>query len=495
MTNFNTLNLHENLLKGLEKMGFDAPTEIQQEMIPAAIEGKDVMASAATGSGKTAAFLLPTFHKFLSNPDESKAKRKKRGPRVLILTPTRELAEQVMKVATDIRVFTDISVKSVVGGVPIMKHKRMLREVVDVLVATPGRLIDLMKQGDVHLQDVDTFILDEADRMLDMGFSEDVLKISKAVKAERQTLLVSATLEGRNLEKIIKQVMSEPVTIELTSATDKHEHITQVIYRASDMVHKIKMIKELSKNSDIWQAVIFTATKSMTEKLALELSSMGEKVDILNGDMRQSARKVSIKRMQSGQIRFLVATDVAARGLDIKELTHVINFDLPRQPEDYIHRIGRVGRAGKEGEAISLVANDQWPVMKDIQHMMDMRPEERVIEGLEWRPSKASEKRKAKAKVAKKQEKRNVKKSSASKAKIKPAGSAASKTENAKPSNGKSTKKRFATGGKPNGKPGKNVRFKKADGAKAKRSTKGAKSSGKPAKVKSLVGRIGGARA
>tara|TARA_R110000868_G_scaffold189695_4_gene433186 strand:- start:2684 stop:4435 length:1752 start_codon:yes stop_codon:yes gene_type:complete len=394
MTLFKDLNLHEDLLQSLNKMGFEKATEIQSEFIPVALEGGDVMASAQTGSGKTAAFLLPAFQKFLSNPDESKAQRKKRGPRILILTPTRELADQVMKVANELRAFTDMTVRSVVGGVPIMKHKRMLRETVDVLVATPGRLIDLMKQGDVHLRDVETFILDEADRMLDMGFSEDVLRISKATPTHRQAMLLSATLDGK-VGGVINQIMNKPKSIELTQATQKHDNITQCLYRANDASGKQAILDTLIEDNNIWQAVIFAGTKSMTEKLAGRLKAQGEKADFLNGDMRQSARTSVVRRMQAGQIRFLVATDVAARGLDIKKLTHVINFDLPRNSEDYIHRIGRVGRAGNAGDAISLVSNDQWGLMAGIERMLGETLEQKMVEGLEYVPSKSKSKGKS----------------------------------------------------------------------------------------------------
>lgn len=391
MTLFKDLNLHEDLLKSIEKMGFEKATEIQAKFIPMALEGGDIMASAQTGSGKTGAFLMPAFQKFLMNPDASKAQRKKRGPRILVLTPTRELADQVMKVANELRSFTDMTVRSVVGGVPIMKHKRMLRETVDVLVATPGRLIDLMKQGDVHLRDVETFILDEADRMLDMGFSEDVLKISKATPTNRQAMLLSATLEGKT-GGIVNQIMKNPKSIELTQATQKHDNITQVIYRASDAAHKQALLDTLIEDNSIWQAVIFAGTKAMTEKIAGRLKAQGEKADFLNGDMRQSARTSVVRRMQAGQIRFLVATDVAARGLDIKKLTHVINFDLPRNSEDYIHRIGRVGRAGNTGDAISLVSNEQWGLMCGIERMLGESLEQKMVEGLEYTPSKSRSK-------------------------------------------------------------------------------------------------------
>ncbi len=397
MTKFADFNLHKDLMKSLEKMGFDTPTDIQAELVPLALKGQDVMASAQTGSGKTAAFLLPAFQRLLEKPDESKAARRKRGPRVLILTPTRELADQVMKVATELRSFTDLTAKSVVGGIPIFKHLKAMEGIVDVLVATPGRLIDLMKRKAVDLSSVETFVLDEADRMLDMGFSTDVLTISQAVGTKRQTMLLSATLEG-NIASVVKQVMDNPQKIELTHSTQRHENITQCAYRANDAAHKNELLAELLKDNAIWQAVIFVATKRMVEKMAKRLSEAGHKVDFLHGDMRQSARNKAMKRMQAGHVRLLVATDVAARGLDIKELTHVINFDMPRNSEDYIHRIGRVGRAGKAGDAISLVSHEQWGELMSVERLIGHGIEQKEIEGMEPTRGAPSGKKKPKRK-------------------------------------------------------------------------------------------------
>lgn len=414
MTTFADLKLHKNLMKSLEKLGFDTPTEIQAQFIPQALMGNDVMASAQTGSGKTAAFLLPAFQKFLENPDESRAYRRARGPRVLVLTPTRELAAQVMKVATELRHFTSISVGSVTGGMPIAKQQRMLKETIDVLVGTPGRLIDLMNRGDLLLDDIDTFIIDEADRMLDMGFSDDVLKISAACGSKRQAMLLSATLDGGDIQSVVAQVMHKPIKIELTHAAHKHENITQCMYRAKDFHHKVKLLEALLQDQAIWQMVIFCGTKTMTEKLTKKLREDGWEADALHGDMRQSARNRSIRGMQSGKTKILVATDVAARGLDIKEMTHVINFDLPQNSEDYIHRIGRVGRGGKQGHAISLVSKQQWGMMMQIERMMANPVLQKEIKGLEYVPEKkkkgGEQKKSAKPKARKPKNRKDIEK-------------------------------------------------------------------------------------
>lgn len=399
MTQFADFDLKHNIMQSLEKMGFTTPTEIQGQFIPEALKGGDVMASAQTGSGKTVAFLIPAFQKLLENPENSKARRKN-GPRVLVLTPTRELAAQVMEVANELQAFSRVTVKSVTGGVAMAKHINMFRTGMDVLVATPGRMVDLMNRGIADLSNVEVFILDEADRMLDMGFSTDVLKISNATSKQRQTMLLSATLDGK-VGGVIKQVMTKPTTIELAHATKRHDNITQCLYLAKDREHKYALIEELVKDKNIWQGVIFMATKRMTEKMAKRLGEQGETVAFLHGDMRQSARNKAVKKMQKGEIRFLIATDVAARGLDIDELTHVINFDLPQCAEDYIHRIGRVGRAGRKGDAITLASNDQRAELADVEHLLGIKIAKKTIEGLEYVPSKDFEKRSKKSSTGK----------------------------------------------------------------------------------------------
>jgi superfamily II DNA/RNA helicase len=270
----------------------------------------------------------------------------------------------------------------------------------DVLVATPGRMVDLMNRGIADLSGVDTFILDEADRMLDMGFSTDVLKISNATAKNRQTMLLSATLDGK-VGGVIKKVMKQPITIELAHATKRHDNITQCLYLSKDREHKYAILEKLIEDASIWQAVIFMATKRMTEKMAKRLGEQGESVAFLHGDMRQSARNKAIKKMQKNEVRFLVATDVAARGLDIDELTHVINFDLPQCPEDYIHRIGRVGRAGRKGAAITLASNDQREELADVEHLLKIKIEQKMMEGLEYVPPKNDGKRSKKSTTGK----------------------------------------------------------------------------------------------
>ena len=463
MSKFADFELKSNIMKSLEKMGFDEPTEIQKEFIPLAMNGGDVMASAQTGSGKTAAFLIPAFQKLLTDTENSKSRRKN-GPRVLILTPTRELASQVMQVAESLQQFSRVKAKSVTGGVPMTKHVNMFRQGMDILVATPGRMVDLMKRDIADLSGVEIFVLDEADRMLDMGFSEDVLKISNATNKKRQTMLLSATLDGK-VGGVIKKVMNNPQTIELAHATKRHDNITQCLYLSKDRIHKEAIMDNIIANPKVWQAVIFMATKRMTEKMAKRLSENGETVAFLHGDMRQSARNQAIRKMQKGEVRFLVATDVAARGLDIDELTHVINFDLPQCPEDYIHRIGRVGRAGKKGAAISLVSNDQRAELSDIEYLIGHKIEVQTIEGLEYVPSKnagkskkntsgkggarrgQSKKPKAKAKNSGKQFKQNTSKNTEKEPTVNGERSKSKWVKKSKPNKGSGAPKTFSKDG------------------------------------------------
>lgn len=396
MTLFADFDLHQNTLKALEKMGFTTATEIQEQFIPAALKGDDVMASAQTGSGKTAAFLIPAFEKLFNN-HQTKKSRMGQGPRVLVLTPTRELAAQVMEVANQLQAFSRLNIGSVTGGVSMHKQVNMFRKGVDVLVATPGRMVDLINRDIADLSQVEIFVLDEADRMLDMGFSKDVLTISNSTPKERQTMLLSATLDGK-VGGMVKKVMNNPFNIELSHAQHRHDNIEQYLYLAKDKPHKTELLDALIEDNNIWQAVIFMKTKYSTEKMAKHLSQNGEMAIFIHGDMRQSARNNAIRKMQKGEVRFLIATDVAARGLDIDALTHVINFDLPQCPEDYTHRIGRVGRAGKKGVAISLVSNDQKAELADIEHLIGLKIEQRMMEGLEYTPKKGDKKPKDKPK-------------------------------------------------------------------------------------------------
>lgn len=379
---FKKLELHEKLLKAVAACGFDQPSDIQREAIPAVLSGRDLMASAQTGTGKTAAFVLPALHKLITAPG-----KQGRGPRVLVLTPTRELALQVNDNIHQFSRFSRFITGTVVGGMPYPPQMKMLRNQLDLLVATPGRLMDHMEKGRVDFSRLEILVLDEADRMLDMGFVNAVKKIANAMPKTRQTLLFSATLEGKILG-IAKQLLKDPVRIQLASNTDRHASISQHAHRTDDTAHKHNLLSHYARDADLLQAVIFTATKRGADRLSKKLAAEGHASAALHGDMSQNKRKRTVDNMQRGKVRLLVATDVAARGLDISGITHVINYDMPMVAEDYIHRIGRTGRAGAKGTAISLVGPDDYHKVSDIKRMTGSDLNWAIVEGLE--PTRAA---------------------------------------------------------------------------------------------------------
>jgi len=381
---FEELGLDSRLLRAVKGSGFQQPTDIQRQAIPLGLAGKDLMASAQTGTGKTAAFVLPSLQRLLKP-----ATKRGAGPRALVLTPTRELALQISDAVAQFGRFCRLTTGNLVGGMPYPPQNRMLREPLDLLVATPGRLLDHMSQGHVNFSRLEVLILDEADRMLDMGFIQPVKTIAAALPTARQTLLFSATLEGQVLQ-IAKVLMKNPERIQLAANRDRHARITQRMYQADDAGHKHKLLAHYLVQDELTQALVFTATKRGARRMAKVLDAQGHATAALHGDMSQSARKRAVERMRRGKIRVLVATDVAARGLDICSISHVINFDLPMVAEDYIHRIGRTGRAQASGTAISLVAPDDRSKLSQIERITGRRLERGVVVGLEpnVRPSR-----------------------------------------------------------------------------------------------------------
>ncbi len=374
---FKDLKLNSNLLRAIDVAGFEQATDIQREAIPVVLSGKDLMASAQTGTGKTAAFVLPALQ-MLAEPSKGKGK----GPRVLVLTPTRELATQVNENISQFSKFSKITTGTVVGGMPYPPQMRMLRKPLDLLVATPGRLMDHMDSGRIDFSRLEILVLDEADRMLDMGFVDAVNDIAAATPANRQTLLFSATLEGRVL-KVAQQLLKNPARVQLAANKERHASIDQQIHQADDIRHKHSLLSHYIDQKMLTQAVIFTSTKRGADRLAKTLSAQGHASAPLHGDMNQNQRKRTVDRMRRGNVRLLVATDVAARGLDIKGISHVINFDMPMVAEDYIHRIGRTGRAGAKGTAVSLVGPDDWSKLAGIERLTGNTLERKVIEGIE----------------------------------------------------------------------------------------------------------------
>ncbi|MFQ5469505.1 MAG: DEAD/DEAH box helicase [Gammaproteobacteria bacterium] len=374
---FNELNLDEKLLRAVTACGFSQATDIQREAIPVVLTGGDLMASAQTGTGKTAAFVLPAMQR-LMKPSGKRGK----GPRVLVLTPTRELAMQVDENIRQLGRYCKYTAGNVVGGMPYPPQLRLLKKPLDLLVATPGRLMDHMEQDRVDFSRLEMLVLDEADRMLDMGFIDDVKKIARAMPKMRQTLLFSATLEGKVLS-IANELLKKPKRIQLAANNERHKSIRQHAFHADDADHKHRLLSHHLSCDSLTQAVVFTATKRGADKLARKLSKLGHASAALHGDMRQAARKKTVERMRRGRYKLLVATDVAARGLDIKGISHVINFDLPTMAEDYIHRIGRTGRGGAKGTAISFIGPNDWKSLSGIERLTGTPLERSIIPGLE----------------------------------------------------------------------------------------------------------------
>ena len=374
---FADLNLDKNILSAVSSEGYESPTPIQAQAIPFALDGRDIMASAQTGSGKTAAFLLPTLQK-LTKRSEKPGK----GPRALVLTPTRELAAQVEKnalaYAKNMRWFRTVSI---VGGASFGYQTRALSKPVDLIVATPGRLMDLMQSGKVDFDRLEVLILDEADRMLDMGFIDDIETIVEATPSDRQTLLFSATWDGA-VGKLARKLTKDPEVVEVERVDDQGKIEEQLLY-CDDMRHKNRLLDHILRDANIDQCVIFTSTKAMTEVIADELYEKGFAANCLHGDMPQGWRNRTLMDLRKGRCKILVATDVAARGIDVPTITHVINYDLPKQAEDYVHRIGRTGRAGRTGIAITFAEVNEYVKVHKIEKYIGRKLPELTIEGME----------------------------------------------------------------------------------------------------------------
>ena len=374
---FADLNLDKNILSAVRSEGYESPTPIQAQAIPFALDGRDIMASAQTGSGKTAAFLLPTLQK-LTKRSEKPGK----GPRALVLTPTRELAAQVEKnalaYAKNMRWFRTVSI---VGGASFGYQTRALSKPVDLIVATPGRLMDLMQSGKVDFARLEVLILDEADRMLDMGFIDDIETIVEATPTDRQTLLFSATWDGA-VGKLARKLTKDPEIIEVERVDDQGKIEEQLLY-CDDMRHKNRLLDHILRDANIDQCVIFTSTKAMTEVIADELYEKGFAANCLHGDMPQGWRNRTLMDLRKGRCKILVATDVAARGIDVPTITHVINYDLPKQAEDYVHRIGRTGRAGRTGIAITFAEVNEYVKVHKIEKYIGRKLPELTVEGME----------------------------------------------------------------------------------------------------------------
>ncbi len=381
---FKSLGLSEPILRAIEKKGYDTPSPIQVKAIPPVLEGKDVLASAQTGTGKTAGFTLPMLHLLSENPKE-----KYRPIRALVLTPTRELAAQVHANVKEYSEFLNIRSTVIFGGVNQKPQVNKLSQGVDILVATPGRLIDLENQGLLSLKRVEIFVLDEADRMLDMGFLRDIERVMKLMPDKRQNLMFSATF-SKDIKKLAYSILNNPVQVEATPENTAVEIIEQKVYRVAKGLKTGLIIKLISEGN--WkQVLVFNRTKHGANKLCKKMISAGITASAIHGNKSQGARTKALAGFKNGSVRVLVATDIAARGLDIPLLPHVINFELPNISEDYVHRIGRTGRAGASGEAISLVSADETSYLRDIEKLIDMKIDVEVVEGFEPDPNASRE--------------------------------------------------------------------------------------------------------
>ncbi|WGE63210.1 ATP-dependent RNA helicase SrmB [Actinobacillus equuli subsp. haemolyticus] len=377
---FEELDLAPQLLKALNKKGYKRPTAVQAETIPHALDGRDLLGSAPTGTGKTAAFLLPAIQHLLDYP-----RRKPGAPRILILTPTRELAMQVAEEAQAFAEFTKLSIATITGGVAYQNHSEVFNSNQDIVVATPGRLMQYIKEENFDCRAVEILIFDEADRMLQMGFGQDAEKIAAETRWRKHTWLFSATLEGELLVDFTDRILDNPLKIDAEPSRRERKKIQQWYYHADNLEHKTKLLARLISTMEMEKAIVFVRRREDVRELSDTLRKRGLRSTYLEGDMAQTQRNQAITRLKEGVVNVLVATDVAARGIDIDDVDYVVNFDLPYSADTYLHRIGRTARAGKKGSAISLVEAHDYKLLGKIKRYTEELLKPRVIEGLEPR--------------------------------------------------------------------------------------------------------------
>ena len=407
---FSEFDLDTKLLNAIDKMGYETPTSIQQQAIPEALQGLDILASAPTGTGKTAAFLIPAIQYLMDFP-----RRDPGFARVLIMTPTRELAYQIHEQCELLAKGTHLKIGVVTGGINYGTHKEIFENNNDILIATPGRLMEYLETENFHAENVEMLILDEADRMLDMGFRKEMLRICDEAKNRRQCFLFSATLEGDSVELFAERILNDPALLEAESSRKEKAKIHQWVHLADDYHHKLELLVNTLNGPDVSKAIVFVKTRERLETLIGELTNNGVKAAWLRGEMPQDKRMKAMENFHSGKTRILIATDVAARGIDVSDISHVINFDMPRTADVYVHRIGRTGRAGKKGIAISLVEAHDIGILYKVERYTEQKLKRRIIKGLEPQhkeakppakkrkdPVKMKAKKKAKAKIKKK---------------------------------------------------------------------------------------------
>ena len=374
---FSELGLSAELLRATNKQGYEEATPIQQQAIPLILEGHDLLAGAQTGTGKTAGFTLPLLQRL----QESQQPGNKRRIRALILVPTRELAAQVAESVEVYGRYLPFKSAVIFGGVSINPQLQKLGRGVDIVIATPGRLLDHMQRGTIRLDAVETLVLDEADRMLDMGFIRDIRKVLKVIPRQRQNLLFSATFSN-DIKQLASELLNSPTEIQIARENTTAEQISQVVYPV-DRDRKRELLAHLIGSGNWRQVLVFTRTKHLANRLAQQLERDGLTASAIHGNKSQGARTRALADFKRGAVQVLVATDIAARGLDIEQLPHMVNFELPNVPEDYVHRIGRTGRAGLEGEAISLVCIDEKKLLADIEKLLKRDIEKVILPGYE----------------------------------------------------------------------------------------------------------------
>ena len=375
---FSELGLSAELLRATDKQGYEEATPIQQQAIPLILEGRDLLAGAQTGTGKTAGFTLPLLQRLQESQQPG---QKKRRVRALILVPTRELAAQVAESVSDYGRYLPFQSAVIFGGVSINPQFKKLGKGVDIVIATPGRLLDHLQRGTIRLDAVETLVLDEADRMLDMGFIHDIKKVLRVMPRQRQNLLFSATFSNE-IKTLARDLLNSPEEIQIARQNTTAELITQRVYPV-DRNRKRELLSELIGAGNWQQVLVFTRTKHLANRLAQQLERDGLTAAAIHGNKSQGARTRALADFKKGEVRVLVATDIAARGLDIEQLPHVVNFELPNVPEDYVHRIGRTGRAGLDGEAISLVCIDEKKLLEDIERLLKQDIEKVMMPGYE----------------------------------------------------------------------------------------------------------------
>ena len=375
---FNRLGLSAELLRAIDEKGYREATPIQRQAIPLILEGRDVLAGAQTGTGKTAGFALPLLQRLQLSPDN------RRSVRALILTPTRELAAQVGESVRDYGRHLPFRTAVIFGGVSINTQIAKLKKGVDVVVATPGRLLDHMQQKTIDLSKIQILVLDEADRMLDMGFIRDIRKILKVMPKERQNLLFSATF-SKEIRRLAADLLNAPTEIQVAARNTAVERVTQIVHPV-DKRRKRELLSQRIGKENWQQVLVFTRTKHGANRLAGQLTADGLNSVAIHGNKTQAARTRALRDFKAGKVRVMVATDIAARGLDIDRLPHVVNYELPHVPEDYLHRIGRTARAGQEGHAVSLVCVDEQKLLNDIERLLQGEIEKKIIPGYEPDP-------------------------------------------------------------------------------------------------------------